>query len=170
MLSPLEPAVAFFKISRSMRASASSRLRRDTSASRSVTGRRVSPSPVSRPCRARNIQFASVLSDITSRLAASGIVSSCSRTSRTACSRNSFVYVCRGNRSILHLQFPYSRLKASTFSSLAHESVVMSEIIILAALVSILANFLKVWEFVTPRLRAYKKILICRTLTSLRYR
>src|SRR5215831_6969038 len=71
-------AVAFFRMSRSMRASASSRLSRDTSASRSVTGRRLSPSFASWPCRARNTQFASVLSDIASRLAASGIVTSCS--------------------------------------------------------------------------------------------
>ena len=108
-------AVAVVKMSHSIRASASSRLRRDTFASRSVTGRRVSPRPVHCPCRARNTQFARVLSDMLSRLAASGMVS--------ACSRNSFVYFCRGNRSIPHLQTSDHRLKASTFSSLAHRVI-----------------------------------------------
>src|SRR6185312_7495104 len=117
-------AVAFFKMSRSIRASASSRFSRDTSASSSVTGRQVSPSPASRPCRARNTQFASVLPDMASRLAASGVVNSCSSTSRTACSRNSFVYFCRGNRSMPHLQTADHRLKASTFSSLAHSLLI----------------------------------------------
>ena len=112
-------AVAFFKMSRSIRVSASSRFRRETSASSSVTGRRVSPSSASRPCRARTTQFASVLSEMASRLAASGVVHSYSSTSRTACARNSFVYFCRGTRSIPYLQTLHCRLKASTFSSLA---------------------------------------------------
>ncbi len=109
----------FFKMSRSIRASARSRLSRDTSASSSVTGRRLSPSVVSWPCRARPTQRSSVLPDILRRLATSGIVTYCSKTSRTACSRNSFVYCCRGKCSIPHLQTSDHRLKASTFSSLA---------------------------------------------------
>jgi hypothetical protein len=105
-------------MSRSIRASARSRLSRDSSASSSVTGRRFSPSVVSWPCRARHTQRSRVLPDMARRLAASGIVTCCSRTSRTACSRNSFVYCCRGICSIPHLQTSDHRVKASTFSSL----------------------------------------------------
>ena len=105
-------------MSRSIRASTSSRVSRDTSASNSVTGRRLGPSVASWPRRARPTQFLSVLSDMLRRLAASGIVNFCSRISCTACSRNSVVYFCGGTRSISHLQPTEHRSKASTFSSL----------------------------------------------------
>ena len=71
-------AVAFFRMSRSMRVSARSRLSRDTSTSSSVTGRRLSLSVASRPRRARHTQRSSVLLDMVRRLAASGIVTCCS--------------------------------------------------------------------------------------------
>jgi len=54
-------AVACFKMSRSIRASASSRFSRETLASSSAMGRRLSPSVASWPRRTRNTQFASVL-------------------------------------------------------------------------------------------------------------
>ncbi len=57
------------------------------------------------------------------RRAASGSVTCCSRTSRTACYRNSFVYCCRGTCFISHLQTSHCRLKASTFSSLAQPAL-----------------------------------------------
>ena len=120
-------AVAFFKMSHSIRASASSRLSRDSSASSSVTGRRFSPSVASWPRRACPTQFFSVLPDMLRRLAASAIGTCCARTSCTACSRNSFVYCCRGNDSIPDLQTSDCRLKASTFSSLAQAKPYRSE-------------------------------------------
>lgn len=85
-------AVALFRMSRSIRASARSRMSRDNSASSSVTGRRLAPTVASWPCRARPTQFLSVLPDILRRRTASRIGNCCSRTSRTACSRNSVVY------------------------------------------------------------------------------
>lgn len=113
-------AVACFKLSHSIRASARSRLSRDSSASSSATSRRHYPSVVSWPCRARPTQRLSVLPDMARRRVASGIITCCSRTNRTACSRNSFVYCCHGTCSILHPQPSHYRLRASTFSSLPH--------------------------------------------------
>ena len=57
-----------------MRASASSRFNLETSASRSVTGRRLPSIAPSLPWRALYTQFPKVFSDIERRVAASGIV------------------------------------------------------------------------------------------------
>jgi hypothetical protein len=109
-------AGAFGKMSRAIRASASSRVSRDRSASSSGTGRRRSPSVAHWPRRARPTQRSSVRPDLARRRVASGIVPCWSTTSRPACSRNFFVSCWHGTGAISPLQLSLCRVKASTFS------------------------------------------------------
>ncbi len=93
-----------FRMSRSILASASSRLRLEISASTRSWAFDFPPNSPSLPCNARKTQFAGVLADMESCLASCRIVRACSITCFTACSRYSFVYFCLGNISIQHLR------------------------------------------------------------------
>ena len=113
-------------IERSLRTSTSSRLSRDTSVSRSLTGLELG-SPLHRwPRQARKTQFANVLSDIASPLAASEIVNFCSKTSRTAALQIPPYTSVTGIAPSRPPDIRDNKLKASTFSSLAHPSGLLS--------------------------------------------
>jgi hypothetical protein len=96
-------AVAFFKMSHSIRTRAGSCLTRDAAASSSVSGRWRLPIPSSFPALNNRSQFSRLDLGNVNRSAASPADRPPSVTSRTASKRNSFVYLPHGAFFILTL-------------------------------------------------------------------